>query len=263
VATLALEMAGAALPPFFAQGKAQVLASVSDPDLFREKSVPLLREQESPEHHFDLERLSGAVPPTNRYALVALCAERKLDPAEVGLLPYAVVRWTEALAMSLCEHRQWPSNAAIQAKCLVYAGLLAHYAGDLTHPLHVTAHFDGRMGSDGKVFHTGIHNRADALLQKVPPDSVRPLAACPAPFADLPASVFGEIARAHALVERVYALDSRIPRVEEPLTDAEVRAFAAERLRAATAFLAALYRTAWERSAVIPYPAWHQPLPAL
>jgi hypothetical protein len=255
---LAMDAAGPALPAFFAAGRAQAMASASDPDLFRERSSPLLREQESPEHHFDWERLGGAVPPTNRYDFVALCAERRIDPSAVGFLPYAVIAWTERLARAFSEHRAWPRNEEIMAKCLVYAGLLSHYAGDLTQPLHVTADYDGRPGRDGAPAHTGIHSRMDALLGKAAPAAALPRAS-PAPFPDLAAGVFAELDRSRRLVDRVYALRAALPAATEPIgADPELSAFAADRLRAAAAFVARLYLTAWERSAELPAPPWHQ-----
>ena len=40
------------------------------------------------------------------------------------------------------------------------------------------------------------------------------------------------------------------------IRDAEVRAFATDRMRAAISFTASLYRTAWEESAELKVPSW-------
>ena len=69
--------------------------------------------------------------------------------------------------------------------------------------------------------------------------------------------MFAEFHRSHGLVERVYDLEDRLPSVRaKAIRDAEVRAFATDRMRAAISFTASLYRTAWEESAELKLPSW-------
>ncbi len=258
--TLAVHAAADRLPRFFLPAARRVAHCALDPDLFtRPIAPPSLHRSEAPEHYFDVELLGGAPVPAGRYDLLAFCARREIDPRRVGFVPYAVVEWTGRLTVALAEHRRYPDNPHIRAKCLAYAGILSHYAQDLCQPLHTTIHYDGRVGEDGKSPRTGIHQKLDAALAKLDADPNRPLAGVKVTVHDelLPA-VLAELRRSHALVDRVYELEDALPPLDRPLAaDSAARPLLAERLRAAVAFTAALYATAWHNSAAVKLPAWY------
>ena len=246
------------VPAFFRAGASTIAENSKDPDLFRLPLFPELREQEAPEHYLDLELLAGVQPPPGRYAFVRLCAERKLDPSKVGLLPYAVTEWTQRLTIALAEHRRWPDDRDIQRKCLVYAGILAHYAQDLCNPLHTTIHYDGRPGPDGKPGKTGLHNRVDALLGRFMPADETVRAVEPEVFDKLMPAVLAELGRSHALVAKVLDMDKDIPAEEQArAADSPARKLGEERLAAAARFTASLYLTAWRQSEKLALPEWH------
>ena len=265
--TQATRLTGAAmpkeLPAFFAGGVETIAHCSHDPDLFRLRAQPELRDSEVPEHFFDLELLEGAELPPTRYAFVQLCARRGLKPEAVGFVPYAVVEWTQRLALAFAEHRKWPQNPHVRAKCLVYAGILAHYAQDACQPLHTTIHYDGRANKDGTSPRSGIHAKVDALLQKVGGD-LKPLARDlkPVAYDKLLPAVAAELRRGHALVGRVYELEKQLPDQDEPVpAGSAVEAFAVERLKASANFTASLYLTAWRGSAALELPQWHKRKP--
>ncbi|MCJ7543377.1 MAG: hypothetical protein MUP47_02235, partial [Phycisphaerae bacterium] len=212
---------------------------------------------------FDIELLEGRPVPPTRYEFVEFCAQRGLKPAQVGLLPYAITEWTQRLTVAFAEHRRWPSDPAIQVKCLVYAGLLAHYAVDCCQPLHTTIHWDGRALEGGRSPRSGIHARVDALPAKLtltPAELIEGLKA--EAVEELFPAILAEIQRSHALVERVYELEAQLPPMEsDPPLAPEVAAFAQERMRAAAIFTASLYLTAWRDSAKIEIPDWHRNFP--
>ncbi|KKL90411.1 hypothetical protein LCGC14_1904960 [marine sediment metagenome] len=245
-----------AMPTFFAAGADTIAHCAADPDLFRLRANPALRDAEVPTHFFDLELLGGAKPPAKRSAYVALCMDKEINPAKVGYLPYAIVEWTQRLTIAFAEHRKWPGNPRIRAKCLVYAGLLSHYAQDACQPLHTTIHYDGRAKADGSSPRSGVHAKVDALLHKL---KATGKAVKPAAYKDLFAAVIGQIRRSHKLVDRVYELADKLPAPDDPLpADSPVAAFAAERLSAAEQFTASLYLTAWTNSAKVELPDWHK-----
>lgn len=255
---LAVQRLGDDAPPLFSEGAEQIARTSLDPDLHRPRALPQLRAAEAPEHYFDLELLEGADLPPTRPGFLALCAERGLDSAKVGVLPYAVAEWTQRLAVALAEHRRWPENEHIRAKCLVYAGLMSHYAGDLCQPLHTTIHFDGMVGEEGVSPRTGIHAKSDALLHKVDGPERVAEEASPLAFDDLWAGVLACLEASHALVPRVYAIEAELPALEDPLpAGTEAARFAEERLAATVEFLGSLYLTAWKLSGEIELPAWH------
>jgi len=249
------------LPDFFVSGAKTVAHCSVDPDTFRRPIAPqALSKGESPEHYFDIELLAGSDVPADRYAFIALCAKRGLQPARVGLLPYAIVEWTGRLTVALAEHRKWPANPQIRTKCLIYAGILSHYAQDLCQPLHCTVHYDGRADKSGESPRTGIHLKVDALLGKCRIKQDEIIKDLPArPFERLFEAVVSEIRRSNAIVDEVYELEGELPALDEPIRPgSRVDRFTRERLRAAAAFSAGLYLTAWQDSRAIKLPDWHK-----
>jgi hypothetical protein len=262
---MALALLDGKVPEFFTAGVDTVAGCSVDPDYFRNPAAPQLRDGEYPEHYTKWEVLKAMNLPASRYEFLDLCAARGLKPKEVGLLPYAVAEWTQRLALALAEHRRWPDDAGIRRKCLVYAGLLAHYAQDACQPLHTTADYDGRARADGSSRRSGIHLKIDALPAKVKvprtadgrPVLPRELKA--AAFEELMPAIFRQIQQSHSLVETVYQLEKDVPAVEDALPENEkVAAFARERLLACAAFTASLYLTAWEQSVKVEVPSWVQ-----
>jgi hypothetical protein len=265
VASEAVAALGDDVPEFFRAGADAVGQAAIDPDVMKERATPHLRVFEYPEHYLDYELLDGAPLPEDRYALVALLHERRLAPRQVGFLPYTVTEGVQRLTMAFAEHRRWPADTRIQQRILVYAGLLSHYAADLQQPLHTSLHHDGRALPDGSSPHTGIHTLVDALFDTVPLDMTALARELPVrDLGDPWTATLAAFAASHALVDEVY-------RLEEPMRasaaagspTAAVAAFAAERFRATANFLASLYTTAWQRSAEITFPAWHDRQPSL
>lgn len=247
------------VPAFFREGGELVGHCAQDPDVAKNRDTPNVRDVEEPEHYIDWELLEGRPLPGTRYEFVKLCAEAKLDPSKVGTVPYSTTEWTERLAVAFAEHRRWPENPNIRTKCLVYAGFLAHYAGDLCMPLHTTIHYDGRVKSDGASPHTGIHAKVDSLIEKVglTPEELARDQKVELVDRILPA-VLKEIDQSRALIDRTYALEPALPPGDNtPWTpSAEVKAFTLERGRESTRFLASLYLTAWRNSARVTLPPW-------
>ena len=248
------------LPAFFTAGLDAVVHSSADPDVFKEVGLEPLGRTETPEHYLDFELLEGASLPRDRYAFLKLCFDKQLDPVNVGTLPYAITEATQRLTFALAEHRRWPDNPYIQRKCLVYAGLLAHYAEDLCQPLHTTVHYDGQADAQGESPRSGIHVKVDALFGRLSVEPGRVLRGVSvSPYGDVWTAVQREFEASHALVDRVYELEAELPGLGDtgPLTPA-VQAFAEDRLQAAARFTAALYLTAWVDSARIELPRWHE-----
>lgn len=249
----AVQALPAEVPKFFRQGAEEAALLSPEPDAERNPALVHLRAASRGEHFLDLELLGGRPLPAHRYEFLKLCAEAGQDPAQVGTAPYAIAEWTERLALAFAQHRRWPENALVQAQCLVAAGHLAHYAGDLCQPLHATIHFDGRALEGGRSPRSGIHEKVDALPEKL---QLEPAALAygltPAATDSLMPAVLAQLQASNALVDSVYALEGELDKLDSP----RVRAFAEERTRAAALFTASLYLRAWEMSAKVQLPEW-------
>lgn len=247
------------LPAFFRQS-GDVLAHYSaEPDAWKNPATPHLRDAEWPEHFIDYELLGGRSLPPLRWDYVALCAQLKRNPREVGFLPYAVVEETERLAIAFAEHRRSPDDSDVRRQCLVHGGILSHYAADLAQPLHLTVDYDGRTSPGAPSPRTGIHNRLDALVQavRIEPREI-PLHVQPMVFEDLFTSMVQEVILNRRAIETVYALETELPFVsKEDGVDPKwrpserVREFGIDRTRRAAFLTASCWLTAWERSAEI------------
>lgn len=249
----AVQALPAEMPDFFRQGEEAIARCTPELDAERIPALPHLRSAGRGEHFLDLELLGGRPLPEHRYEFVKLCAEAGLDPAQVGTVPYAVAEWTEKLALALAQHRRWPENALVQTECLIVAGHLAHYAEDLCQPLHATLHYDGRALEGGKSPRSGIHEKVDALPEKLRLDPGALAKGQVLALGDsLMPAILAQLKASNTLVDSVYALEGELDKLDSP----RVRAFAEERARAAAGFTAALYVRAWGISAAIELPDW-------
>ena len=252
----ALESLPEAVPGFLRLGADRVAHVSLDPDLHRRDATPALKAQAGPEHYCDLELLGDAALPESRPAFRALLREKGIAVERIGALPYALVEATERLAIALAEHRKWPGNPHLRAKCWHHAGILAHYAADACMPLHLTIHYDGRVPAlEADSPRTGIHERVDALPAKIAPGRVftEPLPEAE-PFDDLWQGVRTALRKSHGRVDRVYALEPDIPAADAALADESVREWTVAQCRRAAQLTARLIVTALSRADEIPIP---------
>ena len=246
------------VPAWFRAGAGQIAHDAQDPDVQKDRSLAIMTEREYPQHFFDWELVGMETLPPTRRAFYADCAKRGVNPFDVGELPYSIAEWTQRLTMDFAEARQYPGNAYVQNKALVTAGILSHYSGDATMPLHVTNDFDGRVNNDGTSPKTGIHARVDSLLEKLnfTPEQLAQGQTIE-PIADLWPAIEAQMRDSYGHVAQTYALESQLPLATGAAAPSPaVQSFALERGRAATRFTAQLFLTAWRDSAKIKLPAW-------
>ena len=242
------------VPAFFRERGGTIAYFAADPDLAKNRSLALLRDAERPEHYLDVEFLNGRALPETRAGFIKLCAELDLEPSKVGSAVYAIAEWTQRLTLAFAEHRKWPDVEALKLKCLLYAGLLAHYSQDLCQPLHTTIHFDGRS-QDGRSPHSGIHEKVDSIVGRLELRPKEMVVKGVEPLVPLVAGILSELGSSHLLVDRVYELESGFGST----ISAEVRSFAMERSRASARFTASLFLTAWTESKTTQLPDWLTP----
>ncbi len=241
------------MPTFFREDARTIAAASIDADLHKNRAVPNINQTERTEHFIDMELLKGADLPAQRYAFIALCYKVGVEPERVGLVPYALAEWTGRLAVAFAEHRKWPDDPAIRAKCLVYAGFVAHYAQDLTQPLHTTVHYDGIKQPDGTTIGKGIHELVDSSVERLaldPGELARGIELVE--HDSLMVAIVAALKESHAQVGLIYDIGD----AWEDVDDERMQAVCQERARTAVALTGSLFLTAWRRSDGMWLPGW-------
>jgi hypothetical protein len=225
------------LRSYFRARKLYIVEHASDPDLLAHDDPA-----ERPHHFTDLDG-EDAFPFLNlRRQFVLEKAAPKPWQLPHGDSIWQIERFTLRLADSL-RRRRW-QQADHEA---VFA---AHYAGDLTQPLHTTMNYDGQLTGQN-----GVHARFETELVNALADGWQ-LSPQPAIFeADLRARIFQEatasfsyrnviLAADHIAVSGCNYLDPQYRvtfyRLAGPLAE--------KRLAAGASFVSSLWYTAWVRA---------------
>jgi hypothetical protein len=238
------------MPAFFRSGGKHLAHLAGEPDRWKNPACSHLRAAEAPEHYLDMEDLAGNDLPPDRFKAMTLLARLKQRPDRTGLLPYAIMEYYDRLSCAFYDYRADPANPAIQMKCLVYAGVLAHYTGDACMPLHTTSDYDGRKGPDGQPIQKGIHAKIDAFPEK---NQLSAEEICRGMEAKNIDDVWGHVMKtiqtSHTHIDRCYELD-RAGAFDRPTP--ESREFILQRCRASAQFTMDLWYSAWVRSKTLP-----------
>ena len=209
----------------------------------------------------------NALPPT-REAFDASLRAVGADSWKAGWLPYAILDAWQQLAKDFAywrvdtaaartvadaTHRAWFAGDAAARQALIQRdlGVLAHYVGDGSQPLHVSEHFNGwgPFPNPESFTQDKVHAPFEGAFVRdfVKPGDVR---ADMAPFADCRCAVEVRIERylatTNAAVKPFYELYKAGGFMSG---DARWRAFAAERLAAAASELRDEVVLAWRASA--------------
>lgn len=266
---LAVETLPASVPAFLRSSGAIVEITYLGPEPDRWRAELDLNSTQAADHFIDLERAGAASSgelPERRFDFIRdLCEAQvahpqqaaKFTPEKVGLLPWQANEWFERLEVDMRDYRMKRASGrktwAVQEAILYDAGVLGHYVGDGSQPLHTTIDYDGwveaRNPEDFRRA-SGIHREfeTDFVDANIHIADVRPLVpAAPrvlhAPFRDFVAY----LRESHAQVSEVYRLEKEGD--FDGTGTAQARDFTAERLAAGATMLRNLIDTAWVRSA--------------
>ena len=284
VTHLAMERWEAA-PGWLSTEEATARAAFQSNEADRWKGTPSLaiNHENKPDHFIDVEHLwlmdmsLDTLPRLRRDYLAQMAVARHLDPDASpgtwdasrdaakayeypGFLPHAIVEHYEKLRSSFATVRTLERvdrddlGAQLEqarANAIYHMGMLSHFVGDASQPLHVTEHFNGWVGpnpygyTEDKRFHamidSGALDRHGVTLSSCRGASS---ASYEVKSGDAWPVVLGYIGESFRLVEPLYALEKTGALMEDA-----GRAFLEERLDAGGAMLAALYASAWEASA--------------
>jgi hypothetical protein len=250
-----------------------------EPDQWLRKSTePTLYAADSPDHFLDMEwadlivdaPASGSrtgfagIYPRDRWdyifnltAALARHPEVKLDAVSVGLLPYAAVENFERLKSTFRHYRLLLANKQdtrpIEAEIVFEIGILGHFIGDGSQPLHTTIQYNGWTGPNPNGYTTEhkihsafegdfVHNNLDKL-------AVAPLVPSkPTVIDDVFVDFIAYLRSSHTQVEKTYQL-YKAGAFDGAGTQAG-RDFTNQQLAAGTAKLRDVIYTAWVQSSV-------------
>lgn len=290
LAALPAQFPALALTP---ENRARIAYLAGEPDRWRNESNfragtgMALTHVNGPDHYLDLEDLGwydltpDRLPPL-RYDFVAAIAKARaahperfpaIDPARdsdhtrelSGFLPWTIAESYQKLQSgfstlaALEKHGGTPEEIAnAQANIVYVMGVMGHYVGDASQPLHTTKHFNGWVGANPNHYneeHT-IHAWIDGgflrktggidiskLSPKIHP--AEKIAAAVEPNGIFQTAVQFVVAN-NQLVEPLYKLDKEGKLSDQGNAGAEGRVFLEGQLVKSGQLLANLWFTAWQ-----------------
>ena len=264
-------LAGSRLPadvPFFLRSPEGLNALeyyAPEPDHWRGRGEPQLAAESAPDHFIALERVDQMLVtlPRNRYdyvrALVPLQAahpDLPLTVERMGTQPYQTVEMYERLKSAMRDYRALAASKQdtkpVESEILFLAGILGHYAGDGSMPLHTSIYPNGWSGPNPNGYTTEHH--IHALFESIfvganlKIGDVSPLVdANPKLLDDVFTDYVAYLHRSNSFVEKTYQLEKAGAFIGAGTSEA--KAFAEERLAAGATELRDMIYTAWVRSA--------------
>lgn len=237
IAAAAVENLPEPLRSYFRTRKVYLVEHASDPDLLARDDAT-----ERPHHYTDLDADDAFPFPNLRRQFVLEKAAPKPWQLPHGDSIWQIERFTLRLADSL-RRRRW-QEADHDA---VFA---AHYAADLTQPLHTVMNYDGQLTGQN-----GVHVRFETDLLNALADGWQ-LKPQPAIFEpDLRARIFQEMAASFSYRNVIFAADHLAVSGRNYLDPQYSRMFyelagplAEKRLAAGASFVSSLWYTAWVRA---------------
>jgi len=214
--------------------------------------------------------------PRNRYdyvrALVPLQAahpDLPLTVERMGTQPYQTVEMYERLKSAMRDYRSLVANKgdtkALEAEIVFLAGILGHYVGDGSMPLHTSIYPNGWSGPNPNGYTTEHH--IHALFESVfvganvKIGDLAPLVKTNEPklLNDVFDDYLAYLRHSNTLVEKTYQLEKAGAFSGEGTP--EGKAFAVQRLAAGATELRDIIYTAWIRSADPGQPREEKPAP--
>ena len=254
---LAVDAAAPKLPEFMKAGRDHLIYNSYEPDRWKEELRTPLYAGESPDHFFDSERWGAisAIEP-NRYLFMEKLAARKIELSRVGYLPYAIVEYYGRLVNAFRHWREAKTAAdreTARANAIFYAGVMGHYIGDGSQPMHLTIHFNGWAENTPNPHNytkdRNLHARyeIDYVTSAIEDAQVKPKVTSPTRLNDVFGSIKQYLTQTFAEIEPLYELEKSgefNPLRPQP----KGTAFIAAQIARASTMLGSLWFTAWLES---------------
>jgi hypothetical protein len=257
VSRLAIDAAASKLPEFMNAGREQLIFNAYEPDRWREEGRTPMNFAQEPDHFIDIEKWGTvATLPTDRYLYIQQLIAKKGD-LRTGYLPYAII---ENYGKLVSAFRQWrkaknpTDRESSRANAVYVAGVLSHYVGDGSQPMHVTVHHHGwaKNVQNPNNFTTefAIHERYEAKYVNAAIDlkNVQPRVQSPQRLTNVWESIKQYISQTFGELEPMYELE-KTGEFNPDKPRAKGSDFIAAELARAGTMLSSLWYTAWLESA--------------
>jgi len=255
----------AEMPEFMRKGADLIGYLGIQPDRWKVFAYPLYQVEKA-NHYLDMEELAKDPLkvnfPESRIEFLGKLRGLGKKVNDVGLVPYQINEYYQRLRGGFLEYRwalrdprgtqhrsprQYGSRKSIEMTCLYYAGILSHYTGDASQPLHSTVFYDGR-GPDGKPKRTGVHLRYEIDFVNAHFSSEEEFLALvgkPRVVKDILKETKQVLAKSNGLVEKVLVFDET-GKLEK--ADPQAIKMTKQRLADSSQFLLNVWYTAWVAS---------------
>jgi len=252
------------MPAFFREAGGQLEYLSPEPDRWRNSELKEMDEAWKYDHYIDLENVPpGALEASDRFDFITALFQAGIDRPQqnVGFLPFKILEMYQRLATGFAHWRLTSSQSDrvwIEARILNDAGILSHYVVDAAQPHHTTVHFNG--WADGvpnpeefttdRGFHSRFESgfiRAHLAHEELPPR----LPSSPRELENVRGAIWAHVRSSNATVEHLYELEKEHGFETDEPAHPETREFAIERLAAGAEMLAAIWWTAWLKSAAV------------
>lgn len=222
------------LRPFFEAHRDWLIANATLPDDWMDNDP-----SEWPHHHIAMERYARKfeqMPPT-REEVVARAGKDFVEHNGdvIWWLPHATHQLAEAMR---ARHRE---------EILVWAVAVAHYAADLSQPLHTTENYDGQLSGQ-----RGVHVKFETQTVNYAADFLKLEPAPPRLLADPFNSVLAQAERSFRRIDEVLKADRQARNMDQTrgatysaLMVSKLNTLMKEQLEAGATLAGSLWLTAW------------------
>jgi hypothetical protein len=255
---IAIDVASPKLPEFMNAARDQLIYNGYEPDRWREEGrTSVMSTVQAADHFFDSEywgSISTIEP--DRYSFMEKVAAKKIELVKIGYVPYAIIENYEKLvnAFRLWRKAKTPQDRESARGNAVYvAGILGHYVGDGSQPLHMSIHYNGWVdGSPNPKNYTkerGLHSRYETAYVNSALEiaSVRPKVQPPQRLTNVWDSIKRYLAQTFADLQPMYELE-KAGEFNPQQPRAKGTDFIATELARAGTMLSNLWYTAWMQS---------------
>jgi hypothetical protein len=256
---LAIDAASSKLPEFMNSAREQVIYNAYEPDRWREEGrTSAMNTAQAADHFFDSEywgAISTIEP--DRYAFMEKVATKKIELVKMGYLPYAILENYEKLvnAFRFWRNAKTPQDReSARANAVYVAGVLGHYVGDGSQPMHMSIQYNGWLDTTPNPKNytkdRGLHGRYEAAYVNAAVEiaAVRPKVQSPQRLTNVWNSIKQYLGQGFGDLEPMYELE-KTGEFNPQQPRAKGTEFIATELARAGTMLGSLWYTAWLNSA--------------